>query len=565
MIYKDPIEATAPALTYTRLGAATAWRKDGTLAEFAPNVPRITDAGVTIEGQRTNLDPWSRNAPTVFSAGTLPPTVDGDVVFDGRRCVATTFPTVETGGYAMSRSHTVTGVPITAGVTYVWGVSIKLSRPLISNEHLYMYYTGHSGIGGAPLNITSAAGLADTWKRFSSSSAAVATGVVGFVIYATKLLSPITVYSTDRQLETGTRASTPIITTGTAAMRGTDRLYAADAIPKNDFTLLWETECAAPADVSNWSLASDASVEAIVGGNQGFEEGLTGWASRANVTSWMADASTPTYLSSFEGRAHVAKWVSGAYGQAFMAKRFPIDTSRKYIIRGRAWASGAGASIRIAIQARNGAEVEIPGAYQYRQYSFTSLGAGWMEIATPVISGEGGLLSNFTAGTKAIQIGILSNVLGAAVETALDGIWLEDVTESEAAKILPAETIQISVRTPSSGTPISQRRRHALRKRGSVLTEYLNGVPIKNSQGYIYSNLLIGGEGLEPINGIVEAVKIMPYALTDKELIKLTSLNDTTFDHLSPGGVYYYDAGQTATPRKSQVVVPTSSGRKLIL
>lgn len=40
MIYKSPIEATAPDLTYTRTGAATAWRLDGTLAEFAPNVIR---------------------------------------------------------------------------------------------------------------------------------------------------------------------------------------------------------------------------------------------------------------------------------------------------------------------------------------------------------------------------------------------------------------------------------------------------------------------------------------------------------------------------------------------
>lgn len=43
-----------PGVTYTRTGSATAFRADGTLAEFAPNVPRITDKGVLIEGQRTN-------------------------------------------------------------------------------------------------------------------------------------------------------------------------------------------------------------------------------------------------------------------------------------------------------------------------------------------------------------------------------------------------------------------------------------------------------------------------------------------------------------------------------
>lgn len=60
-----------PGLTYTRTGSATAWRKDGTLAVFAPNVPRITDAGVTIEGQRTNLFArWDPTAAQVPLGGT---------------------------------------------------------------------------------------------------------------------------------------------------------------------------------------------------------------------------------------------------------------------------------------------------------------------------------------------------------------------------------------------------------------------------------------------------------------------------------------------------------------
>src|SRR5690606_37479988 len=67
--YVDAASSTAvPGLTYSRTGAATAWRKDGTLAEFAPNVMRRTDAGVTIEGQRTNLMlRWDPTAALVTS------------------------------------------------------------------------------------------------------------------------------------------------------------------------------------------------------------------------------------------------------------------------------------------------------------------------------------------------------------------------------------------------------------------------------------------------------------------------------------------------------------------
>lgn len=57
-----------PGVTYSRTGGATAWRADGTLAEFAANVPRITDAGITIEGQRTNL--FARWDPTAAQIGT---------------------------------------------------------------------------------------------------------------------------------------------------------------------------------------------------------------------------------------------------------------------------------------------------------------------------------------------------------------------------------------------------------------------------------------------------------------------------------------------------------------
>lgn len=214
-----------PGVAYARTGAATAWRADGTLAEFAPNVPRITERGVLIEGQRTNLDPWSRNNPGWIAAGTTPPSVNGDVTEDGRRCVSVTFPTLENGGYAVSRAE-VSGPANSAQVekdkTYIWSADVKLSRALVTGEGIHIYYTGVSGITGVSVD---AVQQHVGWKRLVPvPSVAAVTGSVAIRPYAVRLLSPLTVFLTNRQLEQASTPSSPIITTGAAATRGADNL-----------------------------------------------------------------------------------------------------------------------------------------------------------------------------------------------------------------------------------------------------------------------------------------------------------------------------------------------------
>lgn len=518
---------SVPGFTYTRAGSATAWRKDGTLVEFAPNVPRITDKGVLIEGQATNLIPYSRQGRAEPRGTVAVPVANSNHVEDGRACMSGTFPEITNGDINGCQVLFGGWVSLQKDLIYSWAATIKLSRPLVDGESVYVWLAGWQDLGRVTITASS---QQNGWSRIGATKTSTRNDDNALFVVPGTLLSPLTVYCTDLQVEQASDASSPIITTGAAATRGVDNLSLSNTLPNGDFTLLWETECAAPTGVSNWSLTSDASVEAFVGGNQGFEDGLTGWVSNALGAALHPGVS---FATTFQGRSNVAITPAPA-DDLFTAKIFPVDTSRKYVIRAFVWVGegtgsvanyigyvgfdAAGNTLHDANSASWAASIEGAGA------TISQLpNAGWVEYKSKPITGEGlQSFNQFRPGTKGIRLAAFVN--GGAnrtVEMALDGIWLEDVTESEAAKVLPAQTIQIGARAPSSGTPISRRRRHALRKQGPTLTEYLDGVPIKNRQGSAYNNLLIGGGGFEPINGVVETVKIIPFAMRDAEIARL--------------------------------------------
>ena len=222
--------AAVPGLTYSRTGAATAWRKDGTLAEFAPNVMRRTDAGVTIEGQRTNLllnsalaggatvTGWSNWASPTHSDS--PSTVLG---------------TVRARSFSVTNARDIinaTGseVNMAPGVQYCLSVTVEsISAGIPAREILHHGFTpsdaslsypvcpanpsgGAMGIvqpGRLHILVTSATGgSAKQWR--------IGLGAIANVTGTARLSLP--------QLELGTRASTPIITTGAAATVGADNL-----------------------------------------------------------------------------------------------------------------------------------------------------------------------------------------------------------------------------------------------------------------------------------------------------------------------------------------------------
>lgn len=193
-------------------------------------------------------------------------------------------------------------------------------------------------------------------------------------------------------------------------------------------------------DVTAQANVERADIAAVVrGGNQGFEDGLTGWAGVVNTTTAPTNA---TWASNFQGRPNVVSTTTKARTNLFTIKKFQIDTARKYRMRS-SFFIGAGTGVcamNIGYRALDGA-----GAFAHSNpvYSVTSsnfaANSGWVERLSPVMTGENGtgsaITGAFPAGTREIILqAYLNTNNNPDIEAALDGVWLEDITESAAAQ-----------------------------------------------------------------------------------------------------------------------------------
>lgn len=201
-------------------------------------------------------------------------------------------------------------------------------------------------------------------------------------------------------------------------------------------------------DVTAVVAAEQAADKAVIqGGNQGFEDGLTGWHAGISGTVSGTPLSTAhgTHYASYEGSAGVFVTTTGARRDVATEKLFPIDTARKYRIRTRFFVGPdapvqmyVGKSSRLADGSAAGSNVGL--GYDAVSGTTFPAGTGWVERTSGIITGETaegstGASNTFRYGTKFIRLIALLN-FGAAAGgfVGLDGIWLEDVTESENAK-----------------------------------------------------------------------------------------------------------------------------------
>ena len=229
---------------FSRAGAGAGLTTAGAPAWFATGVPRVTDRGLLLEGAATNLNLRSQGDVSWAGGGTTPPAVQTSVSLDGRTCASATFPT-GAGGFGVSRA-TSSSASVASGVTYTVSFFAKFSRPLAGGETVVIYCTG--SFGGWYTTIDAATAPSAAFRRFSRSDPAPGAGTIYFAVYCNSLGSPLTVYMTDRQCEAGGVATSPILTTGAALVRGAD---AASVV--------------APAGVSTWTATYGVS-NTVVGG-----------------------------------------------------------------------------------------------------------------------------------------------------------------------------------------------------------------------------------------------------------------------------------------------------------
>lgn len=211
-----------------------------------------------------------------------------------------------------------------------------------------------------------------------------------------------------------------------------------------------DAETAAAASSADRIAAEAARDDTVVaGGDPDFLDGLTAWGPEGTADPGQySPANVPGWAASYQGRPGVALADTGARRQFYSRKLWPVDTSRKYKVRTRLHAGATGSGLTyVGFRALDaaGANTAGNGSHQYAAVGGEALAAGWHERASAVITGEGGIngVSQFNPGTRQIQLMAYLNYDNEAGKVAaLDGIWLEDVTESEAARLSAEASVQ---------------------------------------------------------------------------------------------------------------------------
>lgn len=180
--------------------------------------------------------------------------------------------------------------------------------------------------------------------------------------------------------------------------------------------------------------AQSARDETITqGGNNDFTAGPAGWGIQING----AGAIEPYWHDSYGGRAGVVLSPAGVRRDIGHKRTYPIDPLRSYRIRAIVRAYGGTTQNLIGCRSldANGNAIGINSGLTYAHTGSSAPAEGWV-LVERIFSGESSgpdvvEAGKFRLGTRQINlIGILNygNVAGA--ESALDGIWIDDVTES---------------------------------------------------------------------------------------------------------------------------------------
>lgn len=195
--------------------------------------------------------------------------------------------------------------------------------------------------------------------------------------------------------------------------------------------------------------------------NARFQSGMESWFSGTDgsappVTGW------GNWNATFNGADGVWKNIPGSASYIY-SRLIPINTNRKYRIRGRVYSSGHAGIIYIGATSHDGNGATIGGNAGHNYiagWAAVTKPVGWHDIEGPVITGEGATSEDanwFRAGTKQCRILAFLNYNGDSSQVwGLDSLWLEDVTETEnAAGQAAIATSQASIATSQAATASS--------------------------------------------------------------------------------------------------------------
>jgi hypothetical protein len=227
--------------TFSRTGAGYAETQGGVLVPFASGVPRITDKGLLVEGQATNLLTQSEFANGVTDAPTRGGLVSatsfsgfaGGIAFghDG----STTSWAYKTFSTAATTTYTISVfVEMADGLAPSFGASTVASA---LND--FVLVVGADAIGPLSYVVQPLAGGVYRVSATTTTGASPGTSN-GVVKYNTN--SSRTFKVTGYQLEAASFASSYIPTTGAQATRGADDATLASLTIPSEATFVWRGE-----------------------------------------------------------------------------------------------------------------------------------------------------------------------------------------------------------------------------------------------------------------------------------------------------------------------------------
>ncbi len=270
------------------------------------------------------------------------------------------------------------------------------------------------------------AGISATAAATSATNASTSAGSAG--TSATNAANSATTATTQAN-----NASTSASTAATHATNAGNSASAAGTSATTAGTHATNAgNSATAAAASQVSAASSFTNTVLIGGNQFFEDGSTGWTYAGGGAAFTTSAKG--------GRASVfSSAVSGSL--LIGTKKFPFNTARKYKIT-LAYYTGTGtgsSQIYGGFQAYDASGAPLthnPGGYAYVAPlgSMQAANAGWVEYTSSVIVPQvAGVTFGFPVGTASIALMALPNYNSAPLDWGIDFIRLDDVTDSEAA------------------------------------------------------------------------------------------------------------------------------------
>lgn len=338
--------------------------------------------------------------------------------------------------YAVSAGTIVTVSGQVSGATIIGGADVVAMKLVALIGYPYSDSVGEF-ISASITDVTESVNAASSASAAASSASSASTSAGSAGASATSASNSANTAST----QASNAATSASAASGSAASASTSAGSAATSASL----------------AASYSAKAQANAQAVaMTPNARFQNGMTGW--YGDHTGGALPSGYGSWSQSAQGASGV--WGNNVGTSSYLySELIPIDPARKYKIRGRVYSSGNGGIIYVGATS-HGADGAALGGNDGHNYIIgfagNTLSAGWHDIESQVLTGEGvdaNTANWFRGGTKQVRVLSFLNygAFDANQSFLLDSLWIEDVTDLEAASSYAGiATTQATVATASA-------------------------------------------------------------------------------------------------------------------